>query len=42
MLSLIPIACVVNLLAGFIMGKFHERIEWNKKIQSGAIPAPRK
>ena len=33
---------IVNMAAGFLAGRLYERIEWNKKIHSGAIPRPGK
>lgn len=29
-----------NLVLGFFMGKYHERMEWNKLIEAGKIPRP--
>ena len=39
MLMLIVIG---NFTMGLVLGKYHERWEWNAKIKSGALPALRK
>jgi len=36
----IPAASVIGMVAGFIAGKYHERIEWNKKVLNGSIQLP--
>ena len=41
MIALIPLGISVGIAVGFIMGKYHERIEWNKLIQAGKLPKPR-
>lgn len=34
-------AMFVGIVTGLVVGKFHERIQWNKLIQSGILPKPR-
>ena len=38
----IYLAPLIAMLAGFIVGKMHERYEWNKLIENGTIPKPKK
>lgn len=45
-MSVIQIAAVSVLVVsvfavGFVLGKFYERVQWNKLIQNGIIPTPR-
>ena len=35
------ISGIGNLAIGFLMGKYHERWNWNILITEGKIPAPR-
>jgi len=34
------ILAIVNLIIGIVIGKFHERWEWNKLIEAGKIKPP--
>ena len=36
----IYLALLLAMLAGFMMGKMHERIEWNNLIKKGKLPRP--
>lgn len=38
--TLLAIALPIHAIAGFILGKYLERIKWNKLIQHGIIPRP--
>ena len=45
-MSTIQIIAIAVLVAsvfgvGFVLGKFYERVQWNKLIQAGIIPTPR-
>ena len=35
-------ANTIGIALGFVWGKIHERWEWNKLIQKGIIPKPKK
>jgi len=36
----LPFIVVSNIIMGFVLGKFHERYEWNKLIKKNIIPKP--
>ncbi len=40
MIVALLIGSILNLVVGFIAGKFHERIEWNKLIHRWQIRRP--
>jgi hypothetical protein len=42
MIILVPLGVLAGLVAGFAIGKMHERYEWNLKIRQGLIPPPKK
>lgn len=39
---MILVAITIAFMGGILLGKLHERIEWNKLIQSGILPKPKK
>jgi hypothetical protein len=36
----IPFIILSNAVLFFLIGKYHERVAWNKLIKQGKIPAP--
>jgi hypothetical protein len=40
MFAAIAIGFIGNLILGIVLGKYHERFEWNKLIRQGKIPKP--
>lgn len=38
---MIAVFSILTFTVGFILGKYHERINWNKLIRKGVIPRPR-
>lgn len=38
---MITLLFLVNIIVFFLLGKYHERWEWNKLIREGKIPAPK-
>jgi hypothetical protein len=40
--TIIITSLIVTSVMSFILGKYHERINWNKLIEKGVFPKPNK
>jgi hypothetical protein len=40
MVAIITSSLIVTAVISFLLGKYHERINWNKLIEKGILPKP--
>jgi len=40
-LPILVLLIVASTVLGFTVGRYYERVEWNRLIEEGKIPAPR-
>ena len=40
-MAAIVVIAVMHAVIGFVFGKYHERVEWNKLIKRGMLPKPK-